>query len=168
MNIKTPVIGIPEYWWHKKAIKYARKYPSLIEMDIKNLCYECHRHRNILLIFDAEQSDFKSTLYWQYYNGKKSEKTIRDKINKYKKLYYKLKNGYDPIDETGSSIIITDDGCRLDGSHRLAVLSHLGYSRILINVFLYEKVFTTKECKKIREENKRYRENEYPDINRQA
>lgn len=166
MKIEIPVIGIPQYWWHKKAFKYAKKNPRFIEMEIKDLCYECHRHKEILKNFDHGDTVFQGTKYWEYYDGKKDSSVINNKISRYRKLYEKIKRyEYLPIEDK-SSIIITDDGCRIDGSHRLSILEHIGIKKVVVNVFLYEDVFTEKESKAIRTKNERYRKNEYPDIDR--
>ena len=36
MNIKTPVIGIPNYKWKKKAVKFARENPFINDLKINN------------------------------------------------------------------------------------------------------------------------------------
>ncbi len=161
MNVKTPVIGIPHYWWHKKVFKYAKKNPNLIEMDTKDLCYECHRHLKLLKYIDGGYKSFRNSEYWMYYQGKKNAIVINNKINRYKKLYDKIKKyGYVPFENT-SSIIITDDGCRIDGSHRLAILQHIRIEKVMVNVFSYEDVFTAKESRVIRTINECYRKETY-------
>ena len=161
MVIITPVIGIPEYWWHKKAFKYAKNNPNLVEIDIDNLCYECHRHKDILNNFDNDSNNFDKTEYWKYYESTKNNRVIMAKIVRYEKLYNKIKkNSYVPYEDL-SSIIITDDGCRLDGSHRLAILEHMNVSKVIVNIFYYEKIFSKKESQEIRKVNKRYRKEMY-------
>lgn len=164
MNIKTPVIGIPNYWWKKKAVKFSKKRPNLVKIQNEDLCYECYRHRELLEYFDIGNTNYKETKYWDYYNGKKHRLVINKKIKRYRKLYHSIKdNGYNS-DISSLSLIITDDGCRLDGSHRLSILEHIGIKKVVVNVFSYEDVFTEKDSKAIRTKNERYRKNEYPGI----
>lgn len=161
MKVKTPVIGIPNYWWKKKAVKFSKKRPNLVQIQNKDLCHECDRHRELLEYFDSGNTNYKETKYWDYYNGKKHRLVINKKIKRYRKLYRSIKdNGYDK-DASSLSIVITDDGCRLDGSHRLTILSHLEVPEITVNVFSYESVFSESDSRAIRSVNETYRKNKY-------
>ncbi|MHA1469629.1 MAG: hypothetical protein ACTSSP_03585 [Candidatus Asgardarchaeia archaeon] len=157
MNIKTPVIGLPSSPWQKKAFKFAKKHPNLVKANISDFCYECSRHRELLYLFDGHVSNFEQSEYWNYYKGKKPENAVISKISYYKKRYEDIRRyGYKSFDN-GSSIIITDDGCRIDGSHRLSILLHLNILETEVNLFIYEKLFSEKESKRIRKANLDYR-----------
>jgi hypothetical protein len=158
--VKTPVIGIPNYWWKKRAVKFAKNNPNLVQIINRDLCYECDRHKELLDYFDSGNTNYKGTKYWDYYSGKKNSSVINRKIKRYKKLYNSIKeHGYNG---TGAiSIVITDDGCRLDGSHRLTILLHLKILEISVNVVSYEDIFSAKKSKEIRRLNKQYRQEIY-------
>lgn len=158
MLVKTPVIGIPQYDWHKKACKYARKHPNFINIDISDFCYECHRHLELLRLFDSDSKNYTTTEYWRYYKGIKSKSAVIEKIRRYKQTYNSIKKyGYIPCGKNNCSIIVTDDGCRLDGSHRLSALLYLGIMQTKVNVLVYENVFSSKVSARIRKRNQRYR-----------
>jgi hypothetical protein len=160
--IRTPVIGIPSSPWQKKAWKYAKKNPNFVKVDVKDFCYECSRHRELLSLIDEECEDFTSSEYWRYYKGKKSKEAVLFKIEKYKETYKGIrKNGYISAGKGNSSIIVTDDGCRLDGSHRAAILLHLNIPEAEINIFIYERCFSKEESKRLRKQNKIYRKKIY-------
>ena len=162
MIIKTPVIGIPSSPWQKKSWKFAKKHPNFVKVNVKDFCYECSRHRELLSLIDEGCKDFTHSEYWRYYKGKKSPETVLFKIAKYKETYRSIReNGYIAAGKGNSSIIVTDDGCRLDGSHRTAVLLHLNILEVKINLFIYERLFSAEEAKRLRKQNKIYRKKVY-------
>ncbi len=163
MRIKIPAIGIPHYWWNKRACKYAKKYPNLVKMAVSDLVFGCNPHINFLKYIDDLSKNVKESEYWEYQKRNKKEEVIWNKIKKYKQTYRSIKdNGFNALgDKYNSSIIVTDDGCRLDGSHRVAILFHLGILEVDVNVVVYEKVFSKKESEKIRKENLEYRKETY-------
>lgn len=162
MIIKTPVIGIPNYGWSKKACKYVREYANFIELDITNFCYECGRHEEMLKMFDDKNTDYRHTQYWKYYKGVKPAEAVLRKIQRYEKTYNSIKKkGYAYEWKDKTSITVTDDGCRLDGAHRLSILLHLGIYSAKVNVFVYDNLFSNKKVRRIRRNNKAYREKTY-------
>ena len=82
------------------------------------------------------------------------------KIGKYKDLYISIKNGIYDFPENMLPII-TEDGCRLDGSHKLTILEHIGCEETDVNVVLYNKIFSKKEGKKIIQDNLDFRKETY-------
>ena len=162
MRVLTPVIGIPNYPWKKKAVKYARNNPNIVKLEIKNLCYECNRHRELLKMFDDNLENYENSSYFKYSieKSKKTKYVTLKKIEKYKKLYFSIKSGnYDFSDS--SLPIITEDGCRLDGSHKLSILEHIGCKEVDVNIVVYQKIFSKKECKKIIAGNLIFRKENY-------
>ena len=154
--VKTPVIGIPSWGWKKKAVVYAKKYPNIHFMDISDFCYECSRHFDLLNIID-NYGDFRESEYYQYYmdNGRDDHYIIH-KIDKFKKLYDDIKNNGCDI-----SSIVTEDGCRLDGSHRLSILLHLNIYEANVNVFNYSFLFDKDTIYNIKKQVIEYRKNIY-------
>lgn len=163
MSVKTPVIGIPQFYWHKKAWKFSKKNPNFINMNISDFGYDCSRHIDFLKYLDDPTKDVKKSEYWEYSIKTRTDEGVYGKIDKYKKTYDRIKfNGFVASgNKYNSSIIVTDDGCRLDGSHRVAILLHLGILEVDVNILVYERVFSKKESKKIREENLKYRKETY-------
>jgi hypothetical protein len=158
MKVLIPVIGIPNYPWKRKAVKYARRNPSIITLEVNGLCYECDRHRELLKMFDEGNMDYKNSSYFR--DSGKLEVVILKKIENYRDMYFSMKNdGYKLPKENAP--IITEDGCRLDGSHRLAILEHLDIKETNINVFSYADLFSKSELRKILKDNLAYRKEVY-------
>jgi len=159
VDIVTPIIGIPNYSWKKEAVKIAIKKPNEIKCRLeRDMAYDCHRHYEFLKLLDKGESDYTKTEYYLYQKEIRTKDSIKYKIRRFKRLYDDIKNnGYD----CSKCPIITIDGCRLDGSHRIAILIHLEYKYININVFDYVSHFGKKKTKKILEQNKKYRNREY-------
>ena len=162
MIVKTPVIGIPNYGWRKKAVKFVRNNPNIIKLEVKDLCYECDRHRNLLKMFDDEKTDYENSNYFKYSveKSKKTKEVALKKIDKYKKLYFSIKRGEYSCPQNRLPII-TEDGCRLDGSHKLSILEHTGCKETNVNIVFYNKIFSKKERKKIIQDNLNFRKETY-------
>jgi len=163
MLVKTPMIGMPQLYWHKKTWKYAKQNPNFIKMDISNFGYDCSRHLEFLKFIDDPSKDVRESEYWRYSKKTRGDDSILSKIEIYKQTYHRIKsNGFTASgDKYNSSIIVTDDGCRLDGSHRVSILLHMGILEVDVNVVVYEDVFSKKESKKIRKNNLKYRKEKY-------
>lgn len=162
MDILIPVIGIPNCFWKKKVVKYARNNPHIIELEGTSLCYDCDRHRELLKMFDEGDTDYKNSRYFHYSikNSGKTEEVTLKKIVKFKKMYLSMKKGvYEcPKDRIP---IITEDGCRLDGSHKLTILEHIGCKKVDVNIVIYGQIFPKSEVKKILKDNIKYRKKVY-------
>lgn len=159
-KFERPVIGIPKWWWKLKARKYAIKHPNIVVSSLgKDLCHECSRHFELLDIFDQGVGDYIETEYFEYQRGTgKKARIIAQNIDRFKKMYFSIKdNSY----SGGNYPIITEDGCRIDGSHRLAILVHLKIEKTSINVFRYEDIFSHKKSSLIRGQVKDYRKDKY-------
>ena len=154
------VIGIPSWPWKKKMLKYALSHPRIIEIPTKEkLCFECSRHFELLTKFDNNSSDYKNSEYWEFCSNNKKKRKGKDivkKINRFFELYNITKErGYvDPP-------VITEDGCRLDGSHRMAMAIHLNFESIKVNLAKYGDLFSSKESKSIKWDNWEYRKKVY-------
>lgn len=161
MKIKTPVIGIPNSIWKKKAVKFVRNNPNILNIKIDDFCYDCDRHRELLYMFDNNDVNYEKGKYFIYsIKSGRIKEVVLKKINKFKDLYQSIKiNGY--VFKDDKLPIVTKDGCRLDGSHKLSILEHLGYSETKLNIVIYEKMFSTKKIKKILKDNITYRKEIY-------
>jgi len=159
MHIQTPVIGIPKWKWKKEVFRYSKKHSNIHEVEIKDFCHECSRHFELLKIFDNEE-DVKKSKYYIYQKETKNndDLNIIDKIEKFRKLYLSMKI---EVKFKKGVAVVTDDGCRIDGSHRLSVLNHLDYKTAPINVIVYENVFNSKKSNTIRKQVLEYRRDIY-------
>lgn len=162
MDIVRPVIGIPNCSWKKKAVKFARRNPYIVKLEVEDLCYECERHRELLRMFDNGLTCYDNSKYFDYSINKsgKTKEVALKKIKKFQKLYLSIKEGvYEcPKDRLP---IVTEDGCRLDGSHKLTILDHIGCKKTDVNIFVYNRVFSKKERKKIIADNLNFRKEMY-------
>jgi hypothetical protein len=155
------VIGIPNWKWKPKLLKWAIDHPNLIERSVEGLCHECSRHLELLKMFDNNDTSYKHTEYYRYQKNKpkvasRYKEDILAKIKRFKGLYEEMKQG-----QMVSPPVITDDGCRLDGSHRCAIMQHMGGETVLINTVRYEDIYDAETATEIRRSNKVYRQSIY-------
>ena len=157
VNLRYPVIGIPKWWWKGKACKYAKSHPRIVRVPAKGLCYECSRHAELLRLFDEGEENFTQSEYYIYQAGnKRDHKIIMEHINKFRNLYVSIKT-----DGCKVPAIVTEDGCRLDGSHRLSIQLHLGEEEVDVNLFKYKDLFSEKNSVDIMSEVSKYRRQIY-------
>lgn len=129
------------------------------------MCYECSRHFEILKMFDDNDKDFVKSEYYQFYkDGGKNHQYIVNKVNNFYRLYLSIQKRY----VLNNCPIITDDGCRLDGSHRMSILVYLRrkegngkHKWIDLNVPKYKYVFKDRKIDKIRRQVIAYRKEKY-------
>lgn len=158
MKVESVVIGIPDWSWKKRLLTHAKRHPRLVEVKVKDLCYECSRHMSVLEIFNGTSNKkYKDTEYYEYQRkNKKSRSVIIKKIKRFQALYDSVKK-----DGVKVAPVITDDGCRLDGSHRCSIMSILNNNVSIINVVRYEDIFSKDKSEKIRNQVKKYRKRVY-------
>ena len=153
-----PVIGIPTWKWKKELRLYAFKKPNIIKIEISSdLFYETSRHFEILNMFDTKDTSYYMTEYYNFYKKRGyPDIYIINRINRFKDLYLSV------IDNGCLKCpIVTDDGCRLDGSHRLSILVHLKAYYININIACCELVFDKRRSKRIRNQVIKYKKKKY-------
>jgi len=156
-KLRYPVIGIPSWWWKPIATKFARKNPNIINVKSEGLAYECSRHIELLSMFDSGDTNYEKSEYFRYCkSNNKKDKSIRERISKFMKLYKSIEN-----EGCKTPPIVTEDGCRLDGSHRISVVIHLGIENVNINLVEYDKIFPSKKVAEILASNKKYRQDYY-------
>ena len=158
--LKLPVIGIPSWKWKRKLRRLAENDPSIITVPVvADLCYETSRHFQLLKYFDDHNTKYAETEYYKFNKeNEKDKKYIAKKILGFKNLYISIKgDGYKNI----TYPILTDDGCRLDGSHRLSILVHLGIESVDLNIVRYEDFFSKEKSASIRQNVIGYRKKVY-------
>lgn len=112
---------------------------------------DCSRHFELLRLFDINSKEFENTEYYKFsFSNGKSKKTILDKIENFRKLYQSIKDkGYDY--QLGY-IVLTIDGCRLDGSHRASIVAHLKKEKFInVKMMKWEEWFSKKKLHKLYE-----------------
>lgn len=159
-NIVTPIIGIPKWSWKKKAIAYAKSHPNIIRCDVSLFSFECARHKELISHFLNECDQYDQTEYWEYQkkNGKTGSQILK-KIRKFKELFDSLKSdGF----RYKQPPIITSNGCRLDGSHRLSIVAVCNKEEEhLVNVVDCDLCFDKKKAKDINNQVRTYRKKVY-------
>jgi len=157
LSVKVPVIGIPGWPWKKRVLKQALDHPRIERLKIDQFCYECTRHFELLQMFDRDDDHYQQSRYFRYQiETKKSPKDTLKKIKAFKALYAQ-------IQKEGLRVppVVTTDGCRIDGSHRLAIALHLKHTEADINVAAYEDFMSPTECENIRNQVSLYRREVY-------
>ena len=151
-----PIIGIPKWDWKKKVTHFAERHPNVKDIAIEGTCHECSRHLGLLKAFDSGFDVIKTEYYDYYKRQNRKHKSIIKRTEEFRKLYNAIKG-------EGCRVppIVTDDGCRLNGSHRLAILLHIGYIMCKLNIVSYERIFNAKKSNKIREFVREYRKRVY-------
>jgi len=158
MIVQIPVIGIPNWQWKKDLIELAERKPNIHTLDIRDFCHECSRHKSMLEFFDGGNNGVLENNKYYIYHRKlgRDPPAIGKRMRKFQKLYQSIK-------KKGCQVppIITADGCRLNGSHRIAILNHLGVKQSHVNVVCYEDHYTQKKSQKIRKQVVQYRKEVY-------
>jgi hypothetical protein len=155
VKVQTPVIGIPKWPWKKKLLNIAKQCkPSIV--DITDFCFECTRHLELLQAIDDGKTDFSGTEYYKYQVKKYDDASINKKIKHFNKIYKSIKKH-----GCREAPVVTDDGCRLDGSHRLSILIHLGVTETPVKIVRYEDIYSKQKSNLIRQEVNEYRKNIY-------
>jgi len=120
-------VGIKNSDIKSHLVKVAKKNNKKIKVPVPGIGYSCFAHFELLRLFDenAVEKEFCKTEYYHFASSTgKSHDTIMKKIKKFRKLYRSIReNGYH---NKYGYIIVTSDGARLDGSHRAAIVEHLG------------------------------------------
>ena len=157
MIVQTPVIGIPNWDWKKDLTERSERKPNICLLPISDFCHECERHKSMLACFDNDDDNSKDNAYYAYHRKVgRNASSIRKRIKKFRTLYESIK-------KKGCQVppAVTVDGCRLNGSHRIAILNHLGVEESNINVVRYEEHYDDKKSQAIRKQVMKYRQEIY-------
>lgn len=142
-------VGIKNSDLKTRATKLASRVGKIITVQLPCLTADdCQRHFELLRMFDKKDDDFFKSSYYKFQrkNGKKDDDIFK-KIEDFKKLYKSIrKNGYE---ESKGYIIISEDGARLDGSHRASIVEHLGYKQINVLMVKWQDCFPKEDYSEI-------------------
>lgn len=160
IDIIDPVVGIPNWKWKSYLVKYVKgnKYKiTVLDIPLEFISYDCKRHIEIVKLFSKNNENYKDTDYYKYsIQNKRSIKATLRKISKFRKLYFSIKSH-----GIKTYPIITTNGCRIDGSHRVSILICLGYSDCPVYVVDIGKLCSKKKCYRIDKQVKKFRKSYY-------
>ena len=143
-------VGIPNSAYKTYLLKKSGKGEVVKINPLLLAGPDCGRHLEILTFFDEFGkpkiiSPYEKSEYFKYQiRVGKSQKTIQKKLLKFYKLYNSIKNKYD---YKQGYIIVTEDGIRLDGSHRSAIVSYLKIDKIKVKEIDWKKMLSGKNAK---------------------
>lgn len=142
-------VGIQNSKFKTKMVEIAPRKGKKVKLQLPCLCADdCSRHFELLNMFDSSKRKYKCCEYYIFHksNGR-DHKTIMKKIAKFKSLYRSIRDkGYN---RKLGHIIVSDNGARLDGSHRSSIIEHLKYNEITVLMVRWEDVFSRKHLGKI-------------------
>jgi len=130
----------------------------------KDLTFDCMRHLDFLAFYDkfGAKADFSSTLYWRYYiSFGHPPELAQHRCDRFGKLFEKFKS--EELDRDVGRIKVTEDGIRLDGSHRSAIAYYRGIEEIEVDCFLWGWIYKLVDPgnMKLEAETKRKLQKEY-------
>ena len=141
-------VGIGNSW--VKNILLKSKKCRLAKRKTDDLAYDCRRHLELLREYE-ESGCISNALYVkvnEFYSNK-SRDFLSGKMEKVIDLYKKIKERKD----IKISVTVTENGIRLDGSHRVSILKFLGIKEIEVKEVYAPKFLlwmTGREAKKRR------------------
>ncbi len=146
-------VGIRNSVFKSTLVKHAPKKGRKITLKLPCVTADdCERHFEILRLIDrdASKEEFRETFYYQFSKGNgKSDGAVLAKIVKFNKLYRSIKR-YGYVYKKGY-IVLSEDGARLDGSHRAAIIEHLKYEKITVLMMRWNDFFKKKKLKSVYE-----------------
>ncbi len=117
----------------------SQEFDQIAIVQTKDLTFDCMRHLDFLEHYDkyGSQADFSSTLYWRYYiSFGHPPELAQHRCDRFGKLYKKLKT--QDLDRDIGHIKVTEDGIRLDGSHRSAIAFFLGIDQVEVDCYRWK------------------------------
>ncbi len=156
-------VGIKNSYYKNRMIEKAKKYGNKVTIDLPCMCPDCGRHRRILQLFDKGIKQVRKVKRTEYYKFSratgKDDHAISRKLRKFLGLYKSIKkNGYN---YAKGYIILTEDGTRLDGSHRACIIEHLKFKKIDVIMMNWRSLFKKSELRDvyahIKSQKKRYK-----------
>lgn len=123
----------------EKARLLERGTPRRIELPAAELAYDCIRHREFveLLLSGADPEAWRASLYWRFMRSSGRAPVSADgRCRRFADLVAAIRR--DGLDADRDPIAVTDDGIRLDGSHRAAIAAVLGAGTITVDEYSWD------------------------------
>ena len=136
-HIMTKFVGVRNSPHKKKLIAQGSIRGDIVSTE--ELTFDCMRHLEFLDHYEnhGPQADFSSTLYWRFMiSFGRTPNSAQAKCERFGQLYESLKG--QQLDREIGRIKITQDGIRLDGSHRSAVAKFLGIDSLEVDIFQWK------------------------------
>ncbi len=145
-------VGIENSPIKAKMVQMASKIGRKIEIELPCItAKDCDRHFELLTMFDDEAisniRDIKGSLYYEFNRVQLQRKRnyIWDRVKRFRRLYQSIKKrGY--LYKYGY-IVLSEDGARLDGSHRGAIVEHLGLDKITVIMVNWRSCFKKRQLR---------------------
>jgi len=136
----------------EKALLVQSSDFQLRDISTKSLSYDCGRHLDFLDKLLALKDCFfpQYTLYYAFYAFLMGEDQANAKCQHFLELFKTIQSEGFRTEET--TIAVTTDGVRLDGSHRSAIALMLGIETVPVKVYQWESLFSDRKIRHIREE----------------
>ncbi len=125
---------------------------QIAEARTAGLTFDCERHIDFLDAIEQCKA-FSETLYWRYHAllGRQEE-WIKTHCDRFANLYRSIHS--QGFDFGKGYIAVTDDGIRLNGSHRASIAFHMELEFLPVAVYSWKTKFASDEIAHIADEVK--------------
>ena len=149
-NAIAGYIGIKN-WPEKSQLLLSSNY-SVCECDTAALVYDCDRHIDFLTAYEKQgpQFDPRNTLYYAFYMFISGDLKAKAKCENFISLYEVARNT--TFFDSTPCAAITDDGMRLDGSHRASIAFILGIRTLFVKSYRWSDLFPRRAMRHIQKE----------------
>jgi hypothetical protein len=148
----------------EKARLLARGRSRAARLADGDLAYDCIRHLDFL---ERGGRDPRATLYWRYlvFTGRTAE-AADARCRRFAELAEKIRtDGFDPARDP---IAVTDDGMRLNGSHRAAIARSMGLGEVEVRVYSWDGALPSWRVRHVAEEARVKRDAQEQYLGREA
>lgn len=145
-------VGIRNCKEKTKMLLSSKKKGRIIDISLPGLCSNgCERHIEVLELFKkgiVDPVSMRRTALYKYQkdNGR-TDKVIQKRIQLFYKTFKSI-SAYGYLYELGY-IVVTEDGARLDGSHRSAIVESLGFKSLKVISVKWSDTLTKSETKRM-------------------
>jgi len=138
--------------WREKLTLLKSEHFDRCSVATKALTLDCERHLDFLDAYLDKNKNFspRDTLYYAYYKFFAGESIA---IEKCKKFAFQIDRSLVSKPDLAEEYIdVTDDGIRLDGSHRASIALAIGIEQLPVRVFRWKSLFPENRISHIRKE----------------
>jgi len=147
-------IGIQQSRYKRRLIRNWKKGKRIKISTSLLVSKDCNRHLELLSLFDdfsslPPKAKLKKTSYYKFQRKKGTRTNALQRVKKFYRLYGSIKkHGYKR--KKGGYIIVSSEGARLDGSHRVAIAYHIGIKELETVVLNWAKILSPIDLKNMR------------------
>jgi hypothetical protein len=134
----------------EKARLLARGTSRRERVLVRDLAYDCLRHLDFLERLDGPD-DPSGSLYWRYlvWTGH-TPASADERCARFAGLTRQIES--EGLDSRLEPIAVTDDGIRLNGSHRAAIARHLGVDEVEVDVYSWNGAVPGRRARRVVDE----------------